>query len=180
MSTRSPGSRVMCGGDVGEQLGNGKDEVEGRAVLAKLAIDAGLDGEAGFEVEFVADDGADGAEGVEALGAGPLAVFLLQVAGGDVVGQGVAADGRAPVRLVVEIADAAADDQRQFAFEVDAAPRRRACGRCRRERAATRGLEEEQRLGGKFVAQFLDVVAIVAADADDLRGRDRRRAGRRR
>ena len=68
-------------------------------MLAQFAVDAGFDGEAGFGVDFVADDWADGAKRVEALGAGPLAIFLLQVAGGYVVGQGVAADDGAPVGI---------------------------------------------------------------------------------
>ena len=89
-------------------------------MLAQLAVEAGFDGEAGVEVELVADDGADGAKCVEALGAGPLAIFLLQVAGGDVVGERVAAYHFAPFVVGLEVARAAADDQGQFAFIVDA------------------------------------------------------------
>src|ERR1039458_8277535 len=35
-------------------------------------------------------------------------------------------------------------------------------------------LEKQQRLGGQFVAHLLHMGAIIAAHADDLRGRDRR------
>ena len=62
------------------------------SVLLQLAVETGFDGDAGGEVDLVGDERADGAEGVEALGAGPLAVGFLQVAGGDVVDDGVAAD----------------------------------------------------------------------------------------
>ena len=86
-----------------------------------------------------ADDGPNGAERVKALGAGPLAVFLLQVAGGDVVGQGEAANVGAPVGFAEQVAGAAADDQRQFAFEVDAGRSWRACGRCRRGASSDEG-----------------------------------------
>jgi hypothetical protein len=106
------------GGDVAEQGGDIEDEVVGRAVLAKFAVDAGFDGQAGFRIDFVANDGADRAEGVKALGSSPLTVFLLQVTGGYVVGQGVAADDAAPVGVDGEFGGAFGDDEGQFAFEV--------------------------------------------------------------
>ena len=95
------------GGDVRQQPWEGKDEVEGRTVLMNLVVDVGREVQAGFNVEFIADKRADGAKGIEALGACPLAVLGLQVAGGDVVGQRETAHGRAPI-LLVEMADAAA------------------------------------------------------------------------
>ena len=108
------------GGDVGEELGDGEDEVGGGAVLAKLAVDAGFDDEAGGGIDFVADPWADGTERVETLGASPLAVFLLQVAGGDVVGEGVAANDGAQVEAGFEFAGSAADHDGEFAFMIDA------------------------------------------------------------
>jgi len=121
---RSPSQDQIAGleGDgfryVAEQGGDGEDEVKGRAVLAEVAVDAGFEVEAGFGVDFVADIGADGTEGVKTLGAGPLGFLLLQVAGGYVVGQGVAANHSSPVRIFGELGDALADDERQFTFEV--------------------------------------------------------------
>src|ERR1019366_4045678 len=112
-------------GDVSKQFRDGKDEVEGGAVLAKFAVDAGFDVEAGFGIEFVADQRADGAEGVKALGAGPLAVFLLEVAGSHVVGQRVAADESSPGCIRGEPGSATANDQGQLAFKVHAG---RSCG----------------------------------------------------
>ena len=91
-SRRSSGQHQIAGfkgedgADIGEQPGDRKDEVEGRGVLAQLAVDAGFQGQASRGVQFVADDGANRAKGVEALGAGPLAILALQVAGGYVVG----------------------------------------------------------------------------------------------
>src|SRR5580704_5167654 len=69
--------------DVAEQLADAKNEIGGRALLAELAVDASLNGEADIGLHFVAHPRTDGTERVEALGACPLAVFLLQVAGGD-------------------------------------------------------------------------------------------------
>ena len=107
------------GADIGEQPGDGKDEVEGRGVLAQLAVDAGFQGQPGRGIQLVADDGANRSKGVEALGAGPLAILALQVASGHVVGQRVAAQGGAPF-FFFQIADAAADHQRQLTFKVHA------------------------------------------------------------
>ncbi len=109
---RSPGSRVMVCGDVAEELGDGEDEVAGGALLLDGAVEAGGDGDglAAGGVDLVGDDGADGAEGVEALAAGPLAVGLLDVAGGDVVDDDVAADVGADVFVGADVAAAAADD----------------------------------------------------------------------
>ena len=43
-----------------------------------------------------------------------------------------------------------------------------------RRQQRRRRLEEDQRLGGNFIAQFGGVLAIVAADANDLRRINRR------
>src|SRR4051794_27861923 len=68
--------------DIAEEEVEGKDEVRGGALLFDLAVEAGGDGDgvAVEGVDLVGDDGADGAEGVPAFAAGPLAVGLLDVA----------------------------------------------------------------------------------------------------
>ena len=92
-------------------MGDGEDEVGGGAVLLDGAVEAGGDGDGRVEgVDVGGDYGACGAEGVEALGAAPLAVRLLEVAGGDVVDDGVAANVGADVFVGAESASAAADD----------------------------------------------------------------------
>src|SRR5208337_4902805 len=95
-----------------------KDEIGGGAVLLALAIDAGFHGHALPRVGLVADDRPDRAESIEALAAGPLPVFALQVARGHVVQAGVAADVRPHVLVRAHVAAALADHHRQFAFEV--------------------------------------------------------------
>jgi len=90
-------------------------------VLAEFTVDTGFHGEPCVEIDFVGDDGADGAECIEALGARPLAIFLLQIARRDVVGEGVAPNVRAPVGIGCEPAGAATDDEGQFAFKIHAA-----------------------------------------------------------
>src|ERR1039458_5910165 len=64
--------------DEDEQLGEREDEVERGGVLADFAVETRLEVETGVEVELIADNGADGAEGVEALGARPLIILILQ------------------------------------------------------------------------------------------------------
>jgi hypothetical protein len=80
------------------KMGDGEDEVGGAALLLDDAVEAGGEGYGAVEgVDLVGDYGPGGAEGVEAFAAGPLAVGLLEVAGGDVVDDGVAADVGADV-----------------------------------------------------------------------------------
>src|SRR5689334_19409237 len=81
-----------AGGDVDEQVRDEKDEVPRSAILLPLAVQAGFEHEASGGIYLAGDDWAAGAEGIKALGAGPLAIGLLQVARGDVVHDGIAAD----------------------------------------------------------------------------------------
>src|SRR5271168_2340883 len=127
-SRRSSGGNQVAGfeggerGDVAEQRGNGEDEVAGRSLLLDDAVEAGDHGDrsAADGVNFVRDDGADGAEGVEALAARPLAVGLLDVAGGDVVDADVAANVGADVLVGADLAATAGDDDAEFSLVIDA------------------------------------------------------------
>ncbi len=162
------------GGYVAEQVGDGEDEVGGGAVLLDDAVEAGGygDGGSGDGVDLVwtlyGDDGADGAEGVEALAAGPLAVALLEVAGGDVVDADVAADEGADVLGGAQVAAAAADDDAELALVVDAAGEGGHADDAVGSEEGGWGLEEEEGLFGDLVAELGGVVAVVAADAEDL------------
>ena len=75
---RSPGSSVMAGRDVDQQVRDGEEEVARGAVLLALAVEAGFDDDAGGGIDFAGDERAAGAEGVEALGARPLAVLFCR------------------------------------------------------------------------------------------------------
>src|SRR4029450_1907172 len=66
----------------GRQGGAAGLELGGAALLAGLAVDQGGDGQVA-RVQVGLDPGAEGAEGVEALGPRPLPVGALQVARGD-------------------------------------------------------------------------------------------------
>ena len=68
----------------------------------------GLDTHVG--IDFVGDNRASRTEGVEALGAGPLTVGLLQIARRDVVDDGVTADVLAHVFIVADLRASLADD----------------------------------------------------------------------
>src|SRR5580704_14526505 len=102
-------------------MGDGEDEVGGTPLLLDCSVEASGDSDGSFEgVDLGRDDGACRAEGVEALSAAPLAVGLLEVAGGDVGDDGVAADVGADVFVGAELAAAAAYDDGEFALVIDA------------------------------------------------------------
>src|SRR5699024_188838 len=83
------GQQGRHGGDLGDQVGDGTEHVRGGALLGDLAVDAAGDLQVrGVQVGL--DPGADGAGGVEGLGAEPLVLRALGVTGGEVVGAGVA------------------------------------------------------------------------------------------
>jgi len=107
------------------------------------------------------------AERVEPLGAGPLLLAPLQVAGGDVVQTGDARQRGERLRLR-DPADALADHDGDLRLVLDP---------CRlgwqHDRVAVpddcRGrLEEEQRLLGNDIAELRRVLAVVASHAHDL------------
>src|SRR5580698_760731 len=108
--------------DVTEEFGDGEDQVAGGTLLLDGAVEPGDDGDgrAAYGVDFVGDDGADRAEGVEAFAAGPLAVGLLDVASGDVVDADVAANVGADVFVGADLMATAGDNDAEFALEVDA------------------------------------------------------------
>src|SRR6185312_11953730 len=113
------------GGDGLEDFWEREDEVSGVAVLAQLAIDAGLDGEAVPGVDFTVTPlghlnhpGADRTEGVESFGPGPLRIGFLQVACGDVVDAGVAQNIGPNVAPGGQLRTAALYDHAQLAFVV--------------------------------------------------------------
>ena len=96
----------------------GIDHERGAAGLAEIAVDAGFDDDVGG-IELGFDVRADGAEGVEAFGAGELDIGFLEVARGDVVGAGVAENVGERVVVVTEMRAVFADDDGEFAFVFD-------------------------------------------------------------
>ena len=65
------------------------------AALLDDAVQPRGDIDAAIWIDGIGNNGADGTEGIKAFGAGPLSVRLLQIAGGDVVDDDIAADVRA-------------------------------------------------------------------------------------
>ncbi len=90
--------------------------------LAHLTIHSclHLDARPGVNINAVGDDGADRAESVEAFGASPLAVFVLEVARGEVVDAGVAENVGTNVFTIGEPMAATGDHDTQFALVVGA------------------------------------------------------------
>ena len=144
------------------------------AVLGHLAVEAGEDRDV-LRVEIGLDPRAERAEGVHALGAGPLAVAALQVASRDVVGDRVAEDDLLGL-LGLDVLAHPADDHRELALEADLGrQRRRDDDRVAGADDGRVGHEEHHRLGRELVAHLGGVVGVVAPDADDLAPRDHRR-----
>ena len=99
-----PGKERHDRGDIAQQMVDRKDQVARSAILAKLPIEVGFQADAGSWIDFVGHERTDGTKGIEALGARPLPVLLLQIARGDVVGQRVAANIAACVFFRADLA----------------------------------------------------------------------------
>jgi hypothetical protein len=107
---------------------------------------------------------------VSKLLARPLAVEFLEIAGGDVVEAGVAKDVGADVFIGVEQMAAAADDNGDFAFVVDALGDAGEDDGFFGRDDRRRGLQEDYRILRRRAAHFGGVVDVILADADDFRG----------
>ena len=115
-----------------------------------------------------------GAEGVEALGAVEERLGLLDVPGGDVVERGVAKDIGAHIVALAEVHAAPRQDHGELAFVLDLLGIARQDDGLVRPDDGRRGLEKEERLFGRFVAQLGNVRRVVAPNADYLAGFDGR------
>ena len=133
-----------------------------------MAGDQGVGG-----VKLGVDPGPHGAEGVKALAARPGGVAMLQIPGGDVIGNGAAEDMVQGV-VGVDPTPALADHHGQFSLvlhlpglggQVD--------GVAGTDQAGV-GLEEDDRDLADRVIELLGVGGIVAPHADDLAGLDGR------
>ena len=88
----SPGSSVMIREMNATRRRHPEDHITGVAVLPALAVQVSLHREVVRVGDRRLDPGPQGRKGVEALGPGELAVFFLQIPGGDVVDAGVTQD----------------------------------------------------------------------------------------
>ena len=86
--------------EIFDQFGGFEDQLAGVGALQDFAVDGEADGKRVWVGDFVGGDdgGTEGAEGGKALGQGPLGRGELDVAGADVVDDGVAVDVVAPGR----------------------------------------------------------------------------------
>jgi hypothetical protein len=159
-------------GDVDDQVLDGADHVARTTQLALRAVDRALDGQVA-RVEVGLHPGAQGAGGVEALGAGPLLLALLGVAGGDVVGAGVAEDDVLDA-LARDLAAHAADDDGELGLVVQFVREGGVLDGVAGADHRGGGLEEGDGHLGDLVAELRGVLRVVAADGHDLVGEHRR------
>src|SRR5437762_13504812 len=98
----------------------GKNKIYRAAVLSDLVVDASLHSDAGPRVNFIADHGANGTEGVETLGPRPLAVLFLQVTGGNIIDAGVAKNVGTNIFVSADLVTSLGHYDAEFAFMVHA------------------------------------------------------------
>ena len=167
MRIRSPGRSVHVWPMNSTNSCAAEDQVAGVRVLAQLAVDPRAQAEVLGVGDLVGrgDPRADRAEGVGALGARPLGLAALEVAGGHVVGDAVARDRPSPP-----------DHDRQLALVVQPPHDLRADGSGRRAARPSRAtLTNTIGNSGFCPAGLLDVLGVVEPDPVD-----RRRIGDRR
>ena len=87
--------------------------------LADFVVDPTDDREPSGGSSSVIDRGPQRAERVESLGAGPLPVAPLQIAGGDVVGRGVARGCEGPTSSMATLRVTRPDHDRQLRLVMD-------------------------------------------------------------
>src|ERR1700751_47071 len=105
-------------GDVANDRIQIENEVACIAVLPDFAIHARFDTYARPRIDLVGHDRAYWAERVEALGAAPLSIFLLQIACGEIVDAGIAQDVGLHIVAVSQFVTALADDYAKLAFKI--------------------------------------------------------------
>ncbi|GAA3295706.1 hypothetical protein GCM10020295_23540 [Streptomyces cinereospinus] len=148
------------------------DHLAGAAELALLSVDGQLDGQvARFQAGL--HPGPERAGGVEALGPGPLLLAPLDVAGGDVVGAGVAEDDVLDP-LAGDLTAHPADHDGQLGLVVEFLGEGGVLDLVAVADHRGGRLEEGERGVGGLVAQLTRVFGVVAAEGDDLVGQDRR------
>ncbi len=140
--------------------------------LAPLPVDPRFD-IARLAVEPGDDARTDRREGVESLAAGELRLLALHLARGDVV-EARQTEHAVPRPRARHAVRAAADDERELGFMIDAPDAGGQTDRTARPDHRGRRLEEQQRLGRQRHAGFGGVVLVVQPHTDDLRRHDGR------
>src|SRR5580704_10777140 len=161
------GQQGHHGADVLDQRGHVVQQLRGARLLADFTVHLGGELEVGG-VGVGLDPGAQRAERVEPLGPGPLAVPGLQVAGGHVVGAGVAEDDLARLGRG-NLTAKPPDDHRQLALVVHPLGQLDRVGDLVPVSHHRGGrLEEQDGLRGRITAHLAGVIGVVAAHRHHL------------
>src|SRR5438477_8032122 len=104
--------------DVADHNVQGKKEISRVAVLPDGAIDGRLHADAAPGIDLVGDDRSDRTKSVEPLGAGPLSIFILQIARGEVIHARVAENVGPHILGLGELVTRLADDDPKLTFIV--------------------------------------------------------------
>ncbi len=160
-------------GDVLDQRHDRIEHVAAVAVLAHLAVDGQADADVGRVGKLVGvHERRQHAGAIEALcqlpGQALFLQFRLDLAQGQVQRRRIAGD-RVEDLLAVRLArQRLADQHGDFRLVVYRAALLRQAQPAAHRHHAGAGLDEQQRLGGNRVVQFLGVFGVVAPDADQL------------
>ena len=165
------GDELGKGGAVGDQLGDGEDEVVGGGALHLLAVEAADEAGMGDVAGFVGGDevGAEAAGVGEVLAGSELAAMPLPLADGAVVVAAIAGDDAHGVGFR-DVPGGLADDDGEFGLEVERVGGVGADDRLVVTDLAVGPAGENGGLLGLGAATLEDVGQVVEPDADDLVG----------
>src|SRR5580693_1065951 len=165
------GNKRHCLRNISHDDTERKNEIPGIALLSNRSVYSRLNPNSGPRINLVRHHRANRAKTVEAFGAGPLTVFVLQIARSHIVEAGIAKNVGTRIFIRAQLVAFPANHNCELPFEVDTLrklwPTDFAAGR----KQGRRRFEEEQRLTRYFIAQLGSVLAIVAAYTHDLRRR---------
>jgi hypothetical protein len=124
-------------------------------------------------VQFGFNERSHGAKSVKALGTRELDIRLLEIAGSDVVDDGITENGGSGFFPGFELGSPTSHNNPEFSFVIDALGLQGIDDIVLMTYQSARGLQKNKRLFRNFVAELSGVVLIIAPDGDYLRGEAR-------
>src|SRR5581483_121713 len=146
----------------------GKDELLCVSVLPYFTIDLGSQGNARPGVEGICNHGAHRTKGIEALGPAPLSIFILQVAGSEIVNAGVAENVAANIFINRNVATVLANHNPKLSLVIGTLGDPRPHYVSSWIKDGRRRLEEDQGFDWYFMPEFVGMLPVITADTYDV------------
>src|SRR5439155_1754467 len=159
-----PGKKGHDVRDIANHNIQGKNEIARVALLAKYTVDRGFNRHASPRIDLIRYYRSNGAKCIEPFGPGPLIIFVLQIARGEIVHAGVAENVRTHIFFWRKLVTSLGDHDSKFAFIIGLLGNARSADDSAWSQQGTRGLQKDQGLGRDFVAQFVRVLTVIAAN----------------